>query len=166
MTCFTNNYYIQTMIHRIAFIVGLISSLLLFVGCVLITFDLPGSDMMLLFGASCFCLIFVPILIFINFKRQTLLSIGDKWVFAALHLMGISFIIGILLKLMNMSCSAFFIKYSLMALIFLILPVYFISALSTKLDEFYTEKDRKNRIIVGVIILTFVGFLYAMIELF
>jgi hypothetical protein len=67
---------------------------------------------------------------------------------------------------MNMSCSAFFIRYSLMALIFLILPVYFISALSTKLDEFYTEKDRKNRIIVGVIILTFVGFLYAMIDLF
>jgi hypothetical protein len=101
-----------------------------------------------------------------NFKRQKLMNIGDKWVFAALHLMGISFIVGILLKLMNMSCSAFFIRYSLMALIFLILPVYFISALSTKLDEFYTEKDRKNRIIVGVIILTFVGFLYAMIDIF
>ena len=154
------------MIQRIAFIVGLISSVLLIIGCALVSFDLPGSRIMLLCGAACFSFVFVPVLIYMNFKRQKLMSIGDRWVFAALHLMGISFIVGILLKLMNMSCSAFFIRYSLMALIFLILPVYFISALSTKLDEFYTEKDRKNRIIVGVIILTFVGFLYAMIDLF
>ena len=154
------------MVERMAFIVGLISSVLLFIGCVLITFDLPWSRFMLLCGAGCFSFVFVPILIYMNFKRQKLVSVGDKWVIAALHLMGISFIIGILLKLMNMRCSAFFIKYSLMALIFLILPVYFISALSTKLDEFYTEKDRNNRIVMGVIILTFVGLLYAMVDFF
>jgi hypothetical protein len=80
--------------------------------------------------------------------------------------MGISFIIGILLKLMNMSCAPFFIRYSLMALIFLILPVYFITALSSKVDKEYTEKHRNNRIIMGVIILTFVGLLYAMVDFF
>ena len=154
------------MIHRFAFVVGLISSLLLFVGCVLITFELPGSDIMLLCGASCFCLVFVPIFIYINFKRQHLSNITDKWVFAALHLMGISFIIGILLKLLNMSCAPFFIRYSLMALIFLILPVYFITALSIKVDEEYTERHRNSRIIMGVIILTFVGLLYAMVDFF
>ena len=154
------------MIERIVFIVGLISSVFLFAGCVLIAFDLPWSRFMLFCGASCFSFVFMPILIYMNFKRQKLVSVGDKWVIAALHLMGISFIIGILLKLMNMRCSAFFIKYSLMALIFLILPVYFISALSTKLDEFYTEKDRNNRIVMGVIILTFVGLLYAMVDFF
>ena len=154
------------MIHRIAFAVGLISSLLLFVGCVLITFELPGSEVMLLCGAGFFCCVFVPILIYLNFKRQKLSKIADKWVFAALHLMGISFIIGILLKLMNMSCAPFFIRYSLMALIFLILPVYFITALSSKVDKEYTEKHRNNRIIMGVIILTFVGLLYAMVDFF
>ena len=62
--------------------------------------------------------------------------------------------------------SQFFIRYSLMALIFLILPVYFITALSSKVDKEYTEKHRNNRIIMGVIILTFVGLLYAMVDFF
>lgn len=153
------------MIQRIAFIVGLISSLLLFVGCVLITFDLPGARIMLLCGASCFCFVFVPILIFMNFKKENLKGITDKWVFSALHLMGISFIIGITLKLMNWTCADFFIRGSLMTLLFLILPVYFISALSMKVNEIYTEKDKNNRIIIGVIILMFVGTLYALVDL-
>lgn len=153
------------MIQRIAFIIGLISSLLLFVGCVLKTFHQPGAGIMLLCGASCFCLIFVPALIYMNFKKENLQGIADKWVFAALHLMGISFIIGIILKLMDMSCAGFFIRWSLLALIFLILPVYFISALSIKVDEFYTEKHKNNRIIVGVILLMFVGTLYALVDL-
>ena len=100
-----------------------------------------------------------------NFKKENLKGIADKWVFSALHLMGISFIIGITLKLMDWSCADFFIRGSLMTLLFLILPVYFISALSMKVNEIYTEKDKNNRIIIGVIILMFVGTLYTLVDL-
>jgi flagellar biosynthesis/type III secretory pathway M-ring protein FliF/YscJ len=52
-----------------------------------------------------------------------------------------------------------------MALIFLIMPVYFVSALGTKVDEFYTESRKSQRIILGVIIMMFVGTLYALMDL-
>lgn len=147
------------------FTVGLISSILLFIGLILKTFEMQGSGVMMLSAAGTFCFVFVPLLIISNFKKENLNRNLDKWIFAALHLMGISFIIGIILKLMEMSCALFFIRFSLMALIFLIMPVYFVSALGTKVDEFYTESQKSQRIVLGVIIMMFVGTLYALMDL-
>jgi len=147
------------------FTVGLISSILLFIGLILKTFEMNGAGVMMLSAAGTFCFVFVPLLIVSNFKKENLNRNLDKWVFAALHLMGISFIIGIILKLMEMSCSTFFIRFSLMGLIFLIMPVYFVSALGTKVDDFYTERRKSQRIIIGVIIMMFVGTLYVLMDL-
>jgi len=147
------------------FTVGLISSILLFIGLILKTFEMNGAGVMMLSAAGTFCFVFVPLLIISNFKKENLNRNLDKWVFAALHLMGISFIIGIILKLMEMSCSTFFIRFSLMGLIFLIMPVYFVSALGTKVDDFYTERRKSQRIIIGVIIMMFVGTLYVLMDL-
>ena len=147
------------------FTVGLISSILLFIGLILKTFEMNGAGVMMLSAAGTFCFVFVPLLIISNFKKENLNRNLDKWVFAALHLMGITFIIGIILKLMEMSCSTFFIRFSLMGLIFLIMPVYFVSALGTKVDDFYTERRKSQRIIIGVIIMMFVGTLYVLMDL-
>ncbi|MBT6965584.1 MAG: hypothetical protein HOA01_05110 [Flavobacteriales bacterium] len=56
-------------------------------------------------------------------------------------------------------------RWSVTIILFIIMPIYFISTYNNIINEKNTEQDRLIKIFIGIFIVAFFGMWYAMIDL-
>ena len=138
--------------------IGIGASIIITLGCLLKTFHLEGAGITLLFGGLLFCLVFIPTLIYSEIKNKKLLS-------AVGYLFASTSIIGVIFKLMHWPGANFLMRWSVTIILFIIMPIYFISIYNDIVNEKNTEQDRLRKIFIGIFIVAFFGMWYAMIDL-
>ena len=145
------------MMNNINFKIGVSSSVIISLGCLLKAFHFPGAAMVLTSGFLFFSLIFMPGIIFGQLKDKKIL-------YAILGFFLSALILGVLFKIMYWRGANFLISWSITISLFGIIPFYFIkSYLSGKNDNFSKEDQIKKRLI-GVFIFLFLSLWYALID--
>ena len=138
--------------------IGISSSLIIIVGCLLKAFHLQGAAVLLTSGFFLFSLIFLPSIILSQLKQKKIIHSIAGFFLSTL-------IIGVLFKIMHWPYANFLISWSLTIFLFGITPIYFISNYSAKINEDFTKEDRIKNILIGVFTLVFLSLWYAMIDL-
>jgi hypothetical protein len=138
--------------------IGVSSSIIIIIGCLLKTFHLPGAGITLLSGGLIFCLIFIPTLIYSQLKDKKLVS-------AIGYLLASTSILGVVFKIMHWPGANILSGWSITLILFIVMPIYFISTYSEKINEQHTEQDKLKKILIGIFIVAFFGMWYALIDL-
>ena len=138
--------------------IGITSSIIIIVGCLLKAFHLQGAAVVLTLGFLIFSLIFMPSIIFSQLKEKKIIH-SIAGVFLS------TLIIGVLFKIMHWPFANFLISWSVTISLFAITPIYIIMNYYTKINENFSKKDRLKSILIGIFILTLLSLWYAMIDL-
>ena len=138
--------------------IGIISSLLIIVGCLLKAFHLQGAAVILTSGFLSFSLIFMPSIIFSQLKEKKIIHPIAGFFLSTL-------ILGVLFKIMHWPYANFLISWSVTISLFGITPIYFASNYYAKINEDFSKEDRMKNILIGVFILALLSLWYAMIDL-
>ena len=137
---------------------GIVSSIIIIVGCLLKVFHLQGAAVVLSSGFFIFSLIFIPAIIFYQLKKKKIIHAIAGFFLSTI-------VIGVLFKIMHWPFANFLISWSVTISLFVIAPIYIIKNYYTKISEEFSKKDRMKNILVGVFILTFLALWYTMIDL-
>ena len=146
------------MMNNINFKIGVSSSVIITLGCLLKAFHLPGAAMVLTSGFLFFSLIFMPGIIFGQLKDKKIL-------YAILGFFLSALILGVLFKIMYWRGANFLISWSITISLFGIMPIYFIDSYISKRNNSLTEEDYMKKILIGVFILAFLSLWYALIDI-
>ena len=138
--------------------IGIISSFIIIVGCLLKAFHLQGAAVVLTSGFLFFSFIFIPAIIWAQLKRK-------KPIQAIAGLFLSTLTLGVLFKIMHWPYANFLISWSVTISLFGITPIYFVSNYYTKINEDFSKEDRMKNILIGVFILVLLSLWYAMIDL-
>lgn len=137
---------------------GIISSVIIIVGCLFKAFHLAGAAVVVASGFVMFSLIFMPLLIFSQLKQKNIIHSIAGFFLSTL-------IIGVLFKLMHWPFANFLISWSVTISLFGVTPIYIISNYCTKINENFSKEDRMKNILIGVFILAILSLKYAMMDL-
>jgi hypothetical protein len=138
--------------------IGIISSVIIIVGCFLKAFHLQGAAVVLTSGFFIFALIFMPSIIYSKLKEKKIIHSIAGFFLSTL-------IIGVLFKIMYWPFANFLISWSITISLFGITPIYIISNYYTKINENFSKEDRMKNILIGVFILAILSLKYAMMDL-
>ena len=138
--------------------IGLISSLIIISGCILKAFQLPAAAITLVIGFLSFSLIFLPCIIFSQFKKKKIIHSIAGTFLAIL-------ILGVLFKLMYWPYANFLIAWSVTISLFFITPIYILTNYLSITNNDFTENKKKKNILIGIFILTILSLKYSMINL-
>ena len=137
--------------------IGIISSIIIIVGCLLKAFHLQGAAVVLTSGFLFFSFIFMPSIILSQLKEKKIHAIAGFFLS--------TLIIGVLFKIMHWPFANFLISWSVTISLFCITPIYFVINYYTKINEDFSKEDRMKNILIGVFILALLSLWYAMIDL-
>jgi hypothetical protein len=138
--------------------IGISSSLIIIVGCLMKAFHLQGTSFVLTFGFLIFSLVFIPVIIYSQLKDK-------KIVYALGCFFTSTLMIGVLFKVMHWPYANFLIAWSVTIALFAIMPLYLISTYSNQINEGFTKEDRIIKVLIGTFIIAFLSMWYAMISL-
>ncbi len=137
---------------------GIGSSIIIIVGCLLKIFHLQGEEEVLTLGFLFFSLIFMPFIIFSQLKEKKIIHAIAGFFLSTL-------ILGVLFKIMHWPFANFLISWSVTISLFGVTPIYIISNYYTKINENFSKEDRMKSILIGVFILAILSLKYAMMDL-
>jgi len=137
---------------------GIGSSIIIIVGCLLKMFHLQGAEEVLTLGFLFFSLIFMPFIIFSQLKEKKIIHAIAGFFLSTL-------ILGVLFKIMHWPFANFLISWSVTISLFGVTPIYIISNYYTKINENFSKEDRMKSILIGVFILAILSLKYAMMDL-
>ena len=100
--------------------IGITSSIIIIVGCLLKAFHLQGAAVVLTSGFLIFSLIFMPSIIFSQLKEKKIIHSIAGFFLSTL-------IIGVLFKIMHWPFANFLISWSITISLFGVTPIYIIS---------------------------------------
>jgi len=138
--------------------IGITSSIVIMVGCLLKAMHLQGAALVLTSGFLIFSLIFMPSIIFSQLKERKIIHAIASFLLSTL-------ILGVLFKIMHWSFANFLISWSVTISLFGITPIYIIRNYYAKANENFSKEDRMKNILIGIFILTLLSLWYAMIDL-
>ena len=138
--------------------IGVTSSIIIMIGCLLKAFHLQGAAVVLTSGFLLFSLIFMPSIIFSQLKERKIIHAIAGFFLSTL-------ILGVLFKIMHWPFANFLISWSVTISLFGIVPIYIISNYDTNTNENLSKKDRMKNILIGIFALAFLSLWYAMIDL-
>lgn len=138
--------------------IGITSSIIIIVGCLLKAFHLQGAAVVLTSGFAIFSLIFMPSIIFSQLKEKKIIHSIAGFFLSTL-------IIGVLFKIMHWPFANFLISWSITISLFCVTPIYIISNYYNKINENFSKEDRMKNILIGVFILAILSLKYAMMDL-
>ena len=138
--------------------IGITSSIIIIVGCLLKAFHLQGAAVVLTLGFLIFSLIFMPSIIFSQLKEKKIIHSIAGFFLSTL-------IIGVLFKIMHWPFANFLISWSITISLFCVTPIYIISNYYNKINENFSKEDRMKNILIGVFILAILSLKYAMMDL-
>lgn len=140
--------------------VGITSSLIIFIGCLFKTLHFPGTGAILLAGGIMFVLAFIPLLIVSIFGNEKYSGL-TKFTYSFGHLSSAAFITSIIFKFLQLQYTIFLMRWSLTALIFIVMPLFFYSVY-VKTDK---GEERSRKLTQATIIMAVVGLLYTLVDL-
>ena len=138
--------------------IGITSSIIIIIGCLLKALHLQGSAVVLTAGFLIFSLIFMPSIIFSQLKKKKIIHSIAGFFLSTL-------IIGVLFKIKHWPFANFLISWSVTISLFGITPIYFASNYYAKINEDFSKEDRMKNILISVFILALLSLWYAMIDL-
>ena len=138
--------------------IGISSSVIIMLGCLLKAFHLQGAAIVLTSGFLLFSLIFMPFIIFTQLKEKKIL-------YAILGFFLSALILGVLFKIMHWRGANFLISWSITISLFGIMPIYFINSYISKRNNSLTKEDYMKKILIGVFVLSFLSLWYALIDI-
>ena len=138
--------------------IGIISSIIIIVGCLLKAFHLQGAGATLALGFLSFSIIFMPFIIVSQLKEKKIIHAIAGFFLSTL-------IIGVLFKIMHWPYANFLISWSVTISLFSITPIYIIRNYYIKINENFSKKDRMKNILIGIFILALLSLWYAMIDI-
>lgn len=137
---------------------GIISSVIIIVGCLFKAFHLAGAAVVVASGFVMFSLIFMPSLIFSQLKQKNIIHAIAGFFLSTL-------ILGVLFKIMHWPFANFLISWTVTISLFIISPIYIIRNYYSKTNENFSKEDRRRNILIGVFIITLLSLWYVMIDL-
>ncbi len=138
--------------------IGISSSVIIMLGCLLKAFHLQGAAIVLTSGFLLFSLIFMPFIIFTQLKEKKIL-------YAILGFFLSALMLGVLFKIMHWRGANFLISWSITISLFGIMPIYFINSYISKRNNSLTKEDYMKKILIGVFVLSFLSLWYALIDI-
>ena len=144
--------------RNIIFKLGISSSLLILVGCLFKAFHLQGASAVLTLGFLFLALIFMPLIIILQFKERKIIHALAGLMFSVL-------ILGVLFKIMQWPGAIFLISWSVSISLFVLSPLYIISNYLAKINDNFSEDDRMKNSLIGALILAILSLWYALIDL-
>ena len=144
---------------------GLMSCALLIFGSIFKVMHYPGAAFGILSGGFCFAFLFIPSLIIANFRNASDSGLLENILYAAGHLAGGVFILGLLFKLMLWPHATLLLMISLTVLVFAILPGCLTILLTKKTDSIQEESTRKDEINRVLIAFVFFAMAFALMNL-
>ena len=138
--------------------IGVSSSVIIILGCLLKAFHLQGAAIVLISGFLLFSLIFIPRIIFTQLKEK-------KIIYAILGFFLSTLILGVLFKIMHWRGANFLISWSITISLFGIMPIYFLNSCISRWNNSLTKEDQMRKILIGVFILAFLSLWYALIDI-
>ena len=136
--------------------VGILLSFIVFIGCILKKFYLPGANIILIIGFGGFLSIFIPYLIYLQLKENKFIEALVLFFFNTLML-------GLFFKIMKWPFVVFLTSWSLVISVFILVPFYLLINYFKKTDENFTKEDRKKNIIIGALYFILISSLYLII---
>ena len=136
--------------------VGILFSFIVFIGCILKKFNLPGANIILIIGFFGFLLNFIPYLIYLQLKENKFIETLVLFFFNTLML-------GLFFKIMKWPFVVFLTSWSLGISVFVIVPFYLLINYFKKTDENFSKDDRKKNIIQGALYFILISSLYLII---
>jgi hypothetical protein len=138
--------------------IGITSSIIIIIGCLLKALHLQGGAVVLTLGFIIFSLIFMPSIIFSQLKKKKIIHSIAGFFLSTL-------IIGVLFKIMHWPFANFLISWSVTISLFGVTPIYIISNYYTKINKNFSKENRMKNILIGVFILAILSLKYAMMDL-
>ena len=138
--------------------IGITSSAIIIIGCILKAFHLQGAAVILTSGFLLFSLIFMPLIILSQLKEKKIIHAIAGFFLSTL-------ILGVLFKIMHWPYANFLISWSVTISLFGITPIYIISNYYAKKNDTFTKENRMQNILTGIFILTLLSLWYALIDL-
>jgi hypothetical protein len=138
--------------------IGISSSIIIIIGCLLKGFHLQGAAAIFTLGALLFCLVFIPSIIYSLLKNKKIIPAFGCFFLSTLML-------GVLFKVMHWPYANFLIVWSVTITLFAIMPIFFINIYSKKINKEHTKLDRINKVLIGVFIVALLSMWYLMIDL-
>ena len=136
--------------------VGILFSFIVFIGCILKKFNLPGANIILIIGFFGFLFNFIPYLIYLQLKENKFIETLALFFFNTLML-------GLFFKIMKWPFVVFLTSWSLGISVFVIVPFYLLINYFKKTDENFSKDDRKKNIIQGALYFILISSLYLII---
>ena len=128
------------------------------IGCLLKAFHFQGAGALILLGFVLFSLVLIPTLVYSQLKDK-------KIVYALGFFFASTLMLGVLFKVMYWPYANFLISWSVTIALFAIIPLYFMTTYSNKINEEFTKEDRARKVFIGVFIVAFLSMWYLMIDL-
>lgn len=138
--------------------IGIVSSIVILIGCLFKAFHFPGAAMIFVVGFLMFSIIFIPIVVLTQIKNKNFIN-G----FGAISLSLI--MLGILFKIMQWPYSNFLISWSVTISLFVITPLHIINTFVKKINNKYTEEKRLNDLLIGCFIFAILSMWYVLLDL-
>ena len=138
--------------------IGLGSSIIIIVGCILKAFHLHGAGALITSGYFLFSLVFIPAIIYAQLKEGKIFNSIGYLIFSSL-------MVGVLFKVMHWPYANFLITWSVTIALFALLPLYFIRIYAKKINEEYNNQDRVKEVFIASFIFAALSMWYLMIDL-
>ena len=142
---------------KVIYLIGILSSLMSFLGIVFKFFHWPGAAVLIATGFLSFAFFFIPILLFNKFKEND--SLINKINYSVGMILGTSLTLGFLFKISQWPMANNIMIYSVILFNFFYIPLYFISRIRT-------GKLKYETITNSVIMFSFGCILLAMFKIY
>jgi len=138
--------------------IGIISAIIIFIGCIFKAFHLKGAIALFLAGNLSFSIVFIPAIIYYLLNKGKIFSPICYLFFGAVML-------GVTFKIMHWPYANFLITWSVTISLFLLTPIYLFRLYISGVNEKYSLDDKLKDIFIGVFILACLSMWYLMIDI-
>ena len=138
--------------------IGIISAIIIFIGCIFKAFHLKGATALFLAGNLSFSIVFIPAIIYNLLDKGKIFNSICCFFFCTVML-------GATFKIMHWPYANFLITWSVTVSLFLLTPIYLFRLYKSCVDEKYNLDDKLEDVFIGVFILASLSMWYLMIDI-
>ena len=138
--------------------IGIISAIMIFIGCILKAFHLKGAVALFLAGNLSFSILFIPAIIYNLLNKGRIFNSICCFFFSTV-------MIGVTFKVMHWPYANFLISWSVTIALFLLTPIYLFRLYKSIVNSKYNFEDKLKDVFIGVFILACLSMWYLMIDL-
>ena len=138
--------------------IGIISAIMIFIGCILKAFHIQGAAALFLAGNLSFSIVFIPAIIYNLLNKGEVFHSICGFLFSTMML-------GVTFKVMHWPYANFLITWSVTFALFVLTPIYLFRIYKRAITDKYNIDDKLKDVFIGVFILACLSMWYLMIDI-